>query len=115
MNVLFVVGYLLIVGGYYSDKSFSTYGIRETEVVDVLSDISEGCGIRAPYPDGIHPFETGGDMIGKNAVVCGGYCRNEDCGNGEYFQKDFLKGRNTNIFAHFLVQMKILKSPFQIN
>ena len=84
LNVFFVVvGYLLIVGGYYSDKSFSTYGIRETEVVDVLSDISEGCGIRAPYPDGIHPFETGGDMIGKNAVVCGGYCRKEDCGNGE--------------------------------
>ena len=84
LNVfLFVVGYLLIAGGYYSDKSFSTYGIRETEVVDVLSDISEGCGIRAPYPDGIHPFETGGDMVGENAVVCGGYCRNEDCGNGE--------------------------------
>ena len=83
MNLFFVVGYLLIVGGYYSDKSSSTFGIRETEVVDVLSDISEGCGIRAPYPDGIHPFETGGDMIGKNAVVCGGYCRNEDCGNGE--------------------------------
>ena len=83
MNVLFVVGYLLIVGGYHSDKSYSTFGIRETEVVDILSDISEGCGIRAPYPNGIHPFETGGDMIGKNAVVCGGYCRKEDCGNGE--------------------------------
>jgi len=75
--------YLFIVGGYYSDKSTSTFGIRETEVVDVVSDISEGCGIRANYPDGIHPFETGGDMVGENAVVCGGYCRNEDCGNGQ--------------------------------
>ena len=81
--LFFVVGYLLIVGGYSSDKSTSTFGIRETEVVDVVSDISEGCGIRANYPDGIHPFETGGDMVGENAVVCGGYCRNEDCGNGE--------------------------------
>ena len=79
--------YLFIVGGFHSDNSDSTFGIQETEIVDILSDISNGCGLKQSYAKNIHPFEIGGDMLGDNPVVCGGYCRLEDCGNGKLIQK----------------------------
>ena len=75
-------GYLFIVGGYYSDESLSTHGVKEAEVVDIGSDIEEGCGLRMPYAENfdgkngsLYSFQFGGDMLGDFPVLCGGYCK----------------------------------------
>jgi len=85
--------YLMIIGGFLSDTSSSTYATDAVDVVDILSDTTS-----CTPPKLFNSFDVGGGwnyyyytdggVLANRPTVCGGSCSSSNCGSSRSGAQD---------------------------